>query len=44
MIESRGGEIYLVEDEQDVEALMVKHPEKVAFVLKQHFQLMIQLK
>lgn len=29
---SRGGEIYLVEDEQDVDALMVKHPEKVAFV------------
>ena len=29
---SSGGEIYLVEDEQDVEALMVRHPEKVAFV------------
>ncbi|MCH7316948.1 4-hydroxy-3-methylbut-2-enyl diphosphate reductase [Acinetobacter sp. ANC 5659] len=29
---SRGGEIYLVEDEQDVEALMVRHPDKVAFV------------
>ncbi|MCH7309528.1 4-hydroxy-3-methylbut-2-enyl diphosphate reductase [Acinetobacter sp. NIPH 1852] len=29
---SKGGAIYLVEDEQDVEALMVKHPEKVAFV------------
>lgn len=29
---SRGGEIYLVEDEQDVDALMVRHPEKVAFV------------
>ena len=29
---SRGGEIYLVEDEQDVDALIVKHPERVAFV------------
>ena len=29
---SKGGEIYLVEDEDDVEALVVKHPEKVAFV------------
>lgn len=29
---SKGGEIYLVEDEDDVEALIVKHPEKVAFV------------
>ena len=29
---SGGGKIYLVEDEQDVEALMVRHPEKVAFV------------
>ena len=29
---SRGGEIYLVEDEQDVDALMVNHPDKVAFV------------
>lgn len=29
---SRGGEIYLVEDEEDVEALMVNHPDKVAFV------------
>lgn len=29
---TRGGEIYLVEDEQDVDALMVKHPERVAFV------------
>ncbi|ENW97690.1 MULTISPECIES: 4-hydroxy-3-methylbut-2-enyl diphosphate reductase [unclassified Acinetobacter] len=29
---SKGGAIYLVEDEQDVDALMVKHPEKVAFV------------
>lgn len=29
---SKGGEIYLVEDEDDVEALFVKHPEKVAFV------------
>ena len=29
---SSGGEIYLVEDEQDVEALMVRHPKKVAFV------------
>ena len=27
-----GGEIYLVEDEADVAALVVKHPEKVAFV------------
>ena len=27
-----GGEIYLVEDEQDVDALVVNHPEKVAFV------------
>lgn len=29
---SKGGEIYLVEDEDDVEVLVVKHPEKVAFV------------
>ena len=29
---SGGGKIYLVEDEQDVEALVVEHPEKVAFV------------
>ncbi|RZF56928.1 4-hydroxy-3-methylbut-2-enyl diphosphate reductase [Acinetobacter halotolerans] len=29
---SKGGAIYLVEDEQDVDDLMVKHPEKVAFV------------
>ncbi|PRD37042.1 UNVERIFIED_CONTAM: ispH [Trichonephila clavipes] len=29
---SKGGEIYLVEDEDDVEALVVKHPGKVAFV------------
>lgn len=29
---SGGGKIYLVEDEQDVEALMVRHPDKVAFV------------
>ena len=29
---SGAGAIYLVEDEQDVEALVVKHPEKVAFV------------
>jgi len=29
---SRGGEIYLVEDEDDVDALMVNHPDKVAFV------------
>ena len=29
---SGGEKIYLVEDEQDVEALMVRHPEKVAFV------------
>ena len=29
---SGGGKIYLVEDEQDVEGLMVRHPEKVAFV------------
>ena len=28
----KGGEIYLVEDEDDVAALAVKHPEKVAFV------------
>ena len=27
-----GGKIYLVEDEADVEALIVEHPEKVAFV------------
>ena len=27
-----GGEIYLVEDEQDVAELQVKHPEKIAFV------------
>ncbi|MEN8417020.1 4-hydroxy-3-methylbut-2-enyl diphosphate reductase [Acinetobacter radioresistens] len=29
---SQGGDIYLVEDEQDVEALIVRNPEKVAFV------------
>ena len=29
---SGGGKIYLVEDEQDVEALVVEHPHKVAFV------------
>ncbi len=29
---SNGGEIYLVEDEQDVADLQVKHPERVAFV------------
>lgn len=29
---SQGGQIYLVEDEQDVDNLMIKHPEKVAFV------------
>lgn len=29
---SQGGDIYLVEDEQDVEALIVRKPEKVAFV------------
>ena len=29
---SGGGKIYLVEDEQDVEALVVEHPEKVAVV------------
>ena len=29
---SGGGKIYLVEDEEDVEALVVEHPEKVAFV------------
>lgn len=29
---SRGGAIYLVEDEQDVDDLVVKHPDKVAFV------------
>ncbi len=29
---SKGGAIYLVEDEKDVDDLMVKHPEKVAFV------------
>lgn len=29
---SNGGEIYLVEDEQDVADLRVKHPERVAFV------------
>ncbi|PWF33289.1 4-hydroxy-3-methylbut-2-enyl diphosphate reductase, partial [Yersinia pestis] len=27
-----GGEIYLVEDEEDVATLMVRNPEKVAFV------------
>ncbi len=29
---SQGGDIYLVEDEQDVDALIVRNPEKVAFV------------
>ena len=29
---SGGGKIYLVEDEEDVEALVVEHPHKVAFV------------
>lgn len=29
---TRGGEIYLVEDEDDVATLEVKHPEKLAFV------------
>ena len=29
---SSGGKIYLVEDEEDVEALVVEHPHKVAFV------------
>ncbi|WP_111893695.1 4-hydroxy-3-methylbut-2-enyl diphosphate reductase [Acinetobacter sp. MB5] len=29
---NNGGEIYLVEDEQDVADLQVKHPERVAFV------------
>ena len=29
---SGGGKIYLVEDEEDVEALVVEHPDKVAFV------------
>jgi len=29
---SKGGEIYLVEDEEDVAALVVKNPEHVAFV------------
>ncbi|MDR6107534.1 4-hydroxy-3-methylbut-2-enyl diphosphate reductase [Acinetobacter baylyi] len=29
---SKGGHIYLVEDEADVEALAVNHPEKLAFV------------
>ena len=30
--QSRGGEIYLVEDEQDVANLVVKNPQKLAFV------------
>lgn len=29
---TKGGAIYLVEDEDDVDALMVNHPDKVAFV------------
>ncbi|KXZ68462.1 4-hydroxy-3-methylbut-2-enyl diphosphate reductase [Acinetobacter venetianus] len=29
---SQGGHIYLVEDEQDVDELVIRHPEKVAFV------------
>ncbi|KXO80226.1 4-hydroxy-3-methylbut-2-enyl diphosphate reductase [Acinetobacter venetianus] len=29
---SQGGQIYLVEDEQDVDELVIRHPEKVAFV------------
>lgn len=29
---TKGGAIYLVEDEEDVDALMVNHPDKVAFV------------
>ncbi|MFW1817691.1 4-hydroxy-3-methylbut-2-enyl diphosphate reductase, partial [Acinetobacter guillouiae] len=28
----KGGEIYLVEDEEDVASLTVHHPEKIAFV------------
>ncbi|PRD21133.1 UNVERIFIED_CONTAM: ispH [Trichonephila clavipes] len=29
---SQGGQIYLVEDEQDVDELVIRHPERVAFV------------
>ena len=29
---SQGGQIYLVEDEQDVDELVIRHPENVAFV------------
>lgn len=29
---SQGGQIYLVEDEQDVDELLIRHPERVAFV------------
>ena len=41
---SQGGDIYLVEDEQDVEALIVRNPEKLLLLPRRPYLLMIRLK